>query len=114
MKKSSAIKRCTVLFAVVTLLALPQAPFAGSTRPIFRGARAPAPPVPQFLVPPIVAVSATPVATVAADFSGDGKIDLAVTNTNGVDILLGNGDGTFQAPVTFAVNGGCSALPWRT
>jgi len=42
---------------------------------------------------------------VAADFNGDGKVDLAVSNlgTVGSDpgsiaILLGNGDGTFQAP----------------
>jgi len=37
-----------------------------------------------------------------ADFNGDGKLDLALTNsegpTNAVDIVLGNGDGTFQNP----------------
>jgi hypothetical protein len=35
-----------------------------------------------------------------ADFNGDGMLDLAVTNRNSakVSILLGNGDGTFQAP----------------
>src|SRR6266480_442149 len=37
-----------------------------------------------------------------ADFNGDGKLDLAVTNSEGpsnvVDIVLGNGDGTFQNP----------------
>src|SRR5438094_2892617 len=40
-----------------------------------------------------------------ADFNGDGKLDLAVTPWNFSDvvsILLGNGDGTFQAPVEFA------------
>ncbi len=38
------------------------------------------------------------------DFNGDGKADLAVANkgTNQVSILLGNGNGTFQAPVTYA------------
>jgi hypothetical protein len=40
----------------------------------------------------------------AADFNGDGKLDLAVSGTGGfntaqLQILLGNGDGTFQAPV---------------
>ncbi len=37
-----------------------------------------------------------------ADFNGDGKLDLALTNhttpDNGIDILLGNGNGTFQTP----------------
>jgi hypothetical protein len=38
---------------------------------------------------------------VAADFNGDGKLDLAVTDYegNGVTILNGNGDGTFAAGV---------------
>ncbi len=44
-----------------------------------------------------------PTAAVAADFDGNGKIDLAVANANGnsVSIFLGNGDGTFQAPVNY-------------
>ena len=41
-----------------------------------------------------------------ADFNGDGKLDVAISDnlelTEGVDILLGNGDGTFKAPVTYA------------
>jgi hypothetical protein len=39
------------------------------------------------------------------DFNGDGKLDVAVSDSDlaasGVDIMLGNGDGTFQAPVTY-------------
>jgi hypothetical protein len=45
---------------------------------------------------------------VTADFNGDGKLDLALTSTplapapgNLVSLLLGNGDGTFGAPVLF-------------
>jgi fibronectin type 3 domain-containing protein len=38
------------------------------------------------------------------DFNGDNKLDLAVTNPSNdtVSVLLGNGEGTFQAPVTYS------------
>lgn len=46
-----------------------------------------------------------PVGIVAADFNGDGKVDLALVNEqdNTVSILLGNGDGTFQPQTLVAV-----------
>lgn len=42
---------------------------------------------------------------VAADFNGDGKLDLALANEvdSTMSILLGNGDGTFQPQTTVAV-----------
>jgi hypothetical protein len=51
-------------------------------------------------------------AAVAADFNGDGKLDLAVADagSNAVMILLGNGDGTFGAQATFAVGNSPRAL----
>jgi hypothetical protein len=52
-------------------------------------------------------VGTDPVGVAVGDFNGDGLPDLAVTNfgsasgTNGLSILLGNGDGTFQTQVNY-------------
>ena len=50
------------------------------------------------------ATGTSPVWVVAADFNNDGKQDLAVVNSvsSTVSILLGNGDGTFQAKIDAA------------
>ena len=49
--------------------------------------------------------SSSPVSVVVEDFNGDGKLDMVTANfgTNNVSVLLGNGDGTFQAAVNSAV-----------
>ncbi len=64
------------------------------------------------------AVGSGPDAIVAGDFNGDGHLDLAVANglydsdgnpitgSDTVSVLLGNGDGTFQPQVTYAVGAG--------
>ncbi len=48
-------------------------------------------------------VGSVPYQISQGDFNGDGKLDLAVSNfsSNTLSILLGNGDGTFQAQTTY-------------
>src|SRR5439155_549082 len=61
-------------------------------------------------VPATYAVGGFPWSVAVGDFNKDGKDDLAVTNTgpDTVSILLGNGDGTFRAPVSYASGAGDS------
>ncbi|HLW88296.1 MAG TPA: VCBS repeat-containing protein [Terriglobales bacterium] len=60
---------------------------------------------PKFLTSEVLPAGAGLQEVVAGDFNHDGKIDLAVTNQPGLSVLLGNGDGTFQAPATYKVKG---------
>lgn len=54
----------------------------------------------------------SPRAVAADDLNRDGKPDLVTANveTGEVSVMLGNGDGTFQAPVAYATGGAPSAV----
>jgi FG-GAP-like repeat/FG-GAP repeat len=69
----------------------------------------------KMLAPPAIAFEApvtyttggtVPISAQAADFDGDGKMDLAVANqgSDNVAVLRGNGDGTLQPALTYALN----------
>jgi hypothetical protein len=55
---------------------------------------------------------AAPTGIVAADFNGDGRTDLAVVDNgiNEISIIMGNGDGTFEPPLSIPVPGGPFAI----
>jgi hypothetical protein len=69
-----------------------------------------------FQFPLNVAVSQNPVFMTAADFNGDQIADLAVAHSNqfgsagSLSLLIGFGDGSFQAPASYALNGSPTML----
>src|SRR4051794_40049151 len=58
-----------------------------------------------FVTTPDFVVGGGPVSVTVGDFNGDGKPDLATANSlsNSVSLLLGIGNGSFQAAVDFGV-----------
>src|SRR3989449_3676267 len=58
------------------------------------------------------AAGRSPDSVAVGDFNGDGRLDLATANfdSNDVSVLLGNGDGSFQAALTFAAGRGPSSV----
>ena len=66
----------------------------------------------EFTKPTVYHVGGAPNMVVAGDFNGDGKMDLATVNSGSgdVSVLLGNGDGTFQAAKNFNVGGTPTSL----
>lgn len=75
-----------------------------------------------FGAPTAVSAGLNPLSLAASDFNGDGKIDLAAANQYSammsaaggpgtISVLLGNGDGTFAAPVTYATGEDAVGFP---
>jgi len=85
-------------------------PGGGTSAPIFfpiTNSFTPAP------VTSSVNAGSNPVLLAEGDFNGDGKLDLAVANgsTHSIQIMLGNGDGTFTAGASFSVGSSPTSTP---
>lgn len=77
---------------------VPQPPLAPAATPI-------PPAAISFVTPPTLYQAGTsPGYTAFADLNGDGKQDLVVSNSAGIAIMLGRGDGTFQTAVEDALS----------
>lgn len=63
-----------------------------------------------FQLPAAVSALEYPLAVTVGDFNGDGKLDIAVDGYTGAEfaiaIALGNGDGTFHAPLDYSAPAG--------
>jgi hypothetical protein len=62
---------------------------------------------PPITIPVSPDPNSQPISVAAADFNGDGNLDLAVSFalSSSIQVLLGNGDGTFQPPVALGIPG---------
>jgi hypothetical protein len=62
-----------------------------------------------FQVAPTIAIASGVSAVAVADVNGDGNPDMVVVGGS-VNVFLGNGDGTFQAPISYAIAGSSIAI----
>jgi uncharacterized protein (TIGR03437 family) len=64
----------------------------------------------QFGTPVTYSSGSQPGAVAIADVNGDGKPDVIAADVSGIDVLLGNGNGTLGAVKTFAAGGSLSSI----
>ena len=99
--------RFWISFAVAALMTL------AASQVLIRVARGGAPPV-SFAAPVNYTTGVLPFNSVLADFNGDKILDMAVANSNPgvatISVFMGNGDGTFGPPATYAVGNEPTAL----
>jgi hypothetical protein len=69
-----------------------------------------------FAAPYYIVIDPNPYTITAGDFNRDGKLDLATANwgtygaNNWIDVIMGNGDGTWQSPVLYEVGQGPNGI----
>jgi hypothetical protein len=82
-------------------------PGGGTSNLVFLGITRPTSAV-ALGTPEALNAGSSPSYVTVGDFNGDGKLDLAIANlgSNDISVLLGNGDGTFQAAVNYGVGSG--------
>jgi len=60
-----------------------------------------------FLSGPVLDTTSSTVAVATGDFNGDGKLDVVNLDSGSrLNVMLGNGDGTFQTPITLDISAG--------
>jgi hypothetical protein len=94
-------------FATASLTVSNPAPGGGTSNVVFFQATRPTAAA-ALKAPADFSAGSSPVFVTTGDFNGDGKLDIAVANrqSNNVSVLLGNGDGTFQAAVNYTTGSG--------
>src|SRR5205085_11800384 len=57
----------------------------------------------DFFTVPVFPVGTAPTSIASGDFNNDGVTDIVTAGANSISVLLGNKNGTFQAPVNYSI-----------
>ncbi len=97
-RRSDMTAIAVIVIAVVVMFAGASVPVQAQTSPV----AFPAPTT--FLSAPVLDTNSSTVAVATGDFNGDGKLDTVnVDSGSRLNVMLGKGDGTFQAPITLNI-----------